>query len=898
MKLTPFAAQTLRDRYMTDLDQEPSDVFTRAIKSYMLEPEHEARMLKYVDKQWFTPSTPILSNAGTDRGSPISCFLNHVEDSRTSINAHYSETGWLASNGGGVGTSWSKLRSVGSKTSKGSQSNGVIPFISVLDRTVLAFSQGGTRRASYAAYLDVGHPEIAEFIEMRKPTGGGDINRKSLNLHHGVCLSDAFMNAVMADIDWDLIDPHTKEVKKTVKARDLWEAILETRALTGEPYMFFTDNVNNKRPKVLKDLGVEIYGSNLCVAPETKILTDKGHVRISLLKDEEVNVWNGREWSQVTVRKTGEEQKLLKVVLSDGKAIDCTPYHKFYVKNSYHQEAVIKRAHELNKGDKLIKLETVAIEGTKVLDKAYTNGFFTADGTGSHTVYLYGKKKMLKPFIEHEGKWSEITIENGTRLQAKVEGLRPKHFVPDAIHTIESRLQWFAGLIDGDGVICVNGDSQTLQLGSINLTFLREVQLMLQTLGVQSKIRKMRDAGQNYLPKNDGTGNYAFYDTQATYRLLITGTGLWNLLQLGLKTNRLHITAHKPNRECSALVKVEDVIDEGRYDDTYCFTEPLRNMGVFNGILTGNCTETLVATQLPNGTPATGTCCLGSLNIELFDEYKDDLEQVVEDCLLYLSIVQQTWVDSESEGSESAQANAAYYNDVGLGACGFHGYLQKKGIPFESALATSANHKIFGGIWEAALKANKVLADVYGSCDAHHANGTEGHFTHLLAVAPNASTSIFIDTTPGIEPNPANVFLRKTASGTSIEKNKHLQPVLAKYGKDDDETWNDIALNAGSVQHLEFLSEWERDVFKTAREINQQWVIQHAADRTQYIDQGASTNLMFDEGVSREYFNKIHLLAWQQGLKTLYYCRMDVPRDKKNPKQHTIMDTDCLACAN
>ena len=586
MHLNPFAIATLTDRYMAPQDNTVYDVFTRSIESYGSDTGRKERLHSYVQRNWFVPSTPVLANAGTSRGNPIACFLSRVDDSRTGILGHYTESGWLASNGGGIGSYWGDVRTIGERTSHGSQSNGMLPFQSVIDRLVVAFAQGSTRRASYAGFLPVSHPEINEFIDMRKPTGG-DINRKNLNLHHGACLPDEFMQAVVADDNWCLVDPHSGVIKEEIKARALWEHILETRSLTGEPYMVFTGNMNKYRPAILKALGVSSDTTNLC-------------------------------------------------------------------------------------------------------------------------------------------------------------------------------------------------------------------------------------------------------------------------------------------------------------------------------------TEITVATKMPNGDPATGVCCLGSLNLDKWDEFVDELDQVVEDCLWYLWHVLDDFISSTLKGAELAQKNAAYYRDVGLGTLGFHSYLQQKRIPFCSAMAVSINHKVFRALRGAIFEANQALVGELGECRASYdarftapeIHNTRLAFTHTTAIAPNASTSIFADASPGIEPWTANGFIRKTASGTYIEKNKYLQMVLQGHGQDNEEVWTDIIVNHGSVQHLDFLNEYEREVFLTAYEMDQLWIIQHAADRQPMIDQAQSVNLYFPPKTDRRIFNRVHIAAWQKGLKTLYYAKglaahkATTGRVVHEIKQQEVEDTECLACAN
>ncbi len=300
--LSEFSFKTLEDRYLLAGEKSPQEAFGRAAMAFADDDEHAQRLYDYASKLWFMFSTPVLSNGGTTRGLPISCFLNYVDDSRVGITNHYTENAFLSSVGGGVGGCWSGVRSVGSTTSNGSESTGVIPFLKVVDAEMLAFSQGVTRRGSYAAYLDISHPEIEEFLDIRKPTGG-DINRKSTNLHHGVVISDDFMQIIENatriegyDDSWDLIDPNTNETKKTVSAKTLWVKLIQNRVETGEPYIMFKDTVDEALPDFQRRKGLNVNQSNLC--SEITLPTDEDRTAVCCLSSvnlEEYDEWKDNE---------------------------------------------------------------------------------------------------------------------------------------------------------------------------------------------------------------------------------------------------------------------------------------------------------------------------------------------------------------------------------------------------------------------------------------------------------------------------------------------------------------------------------------------------------------------------------------------------------------------------
>ena len=573
--LTDFGKTTLKDRYLLPDETSPQDGFMRAAKAFSDNDEMAERIYNYASKLWFMFSTPILSNGGTSRGMPISCFLNYVGDSREGLTGHYTENAWLASIGGGIGGYWGHVRSDGVATSGGSQSSGSIPFLHVVDSEIMAFSQGKTRRGSYAAYMDISHPEIIEFLEMRKPSGG-DIHRKCLNLHHAVNISDEFMQLIEKciteptyDDSWNLIDPHTNEVVRTVSARDLWQKILEIRVATGEPYVSFIDTIYEAMPETQKKLGLNVHHSNLC---------------------------------------------------------------------------------------------------------------------------------------------TEITLPT----------------------------------------------------------------------------------------------------------------------------------------------------DEHR----------------------------------------TAVCCLSSVNLEKFDEWQNN-NLFISDLVRFLDNALTYFIENAPDSVFRAKFSAANERSIGLGAMGFHAYLQSKGIPFEGALAKSMNLKIFRHIKEQAVAESKRLGIKRG--EAPDMEGTGMRNAHLLAIAPNASSSIICGTTsPSIEPFRANAYVQKTMSGSFLVKNKYLEKLLEKKGINTDKTWTSILANRGSVLHLKELSDYEKDTFKTAIEINQQWVIEHASDRQKFICQAQSVNVFVPADVNVKELHDIHMLAWKRKLKTLYYCRSEAIKRaellSKKIERTIIPEADCLAC--
>ena len=570
--------QRLRESYMKEEEVSPQERFAYVSESFASNQDHAQRLYEYSSKHWLSYSTPILSFGRSKRGLPISCFLNYMDDSAEGLVDNLSETNWLSMFGGGVGVH------VGIRNSD-DKSTGVMPHLKIYDASSLAYRQGRTRRGSYAAYLDIHHPDIIQFLEMRKPTG--DQNVRTLNLHHGINITDEFMTIIenaMKDPDFDdsfqLKNPATGLVVETVSAKYLWQKILDLRMQTGEPYLVFIDTANKALPKWLSEKGLKINGSNLC---------------------------------------------------------------------------------------------------------------------------------------------TEI-----------------------------------------------------------------------------------------FLPTNE---------------------------------------------------------------------------------------------------KRTAVCCLSSLNLEYYDQWKND-KQFILDVMEMLDNVLQYFIDRAPSTIARAKFSAMMERSIGVGALGFHAFLQKKGIAIDGVMAKSYNNEIFKHIHSSCLAADKVLAEQRGSCiDAGHGNIIR-RFSHHTAIAPNASSSLIMgNTSPSVEPYRANVFRQDTLSGAFVYKNRFLKAQLAALGMDNDDVWASIISNEGSVQHLD-IPDNLKEVFKTAMEIDQRWLVELAADRQQYIDQGQSINLFFPANVSIKYLHAIHFLAWKSGLKSLYYLRSEKVRkaDKVGAQikrqriedeidLKTVADGDtCLAC--
>lgn len=746
----------------------PADTFStfHGVKDQQL----ADRIYHAVINKWFMYSSPVLSNSlpalpslppaeeeceggglegnvGT-QGLPISCFLSMIPDSKEGLVAARSEAAWLSMMGGGISV-YAANRSVDSK------STGVMAHLKGYDSDTLSYRQTATRRGSMAAYLDIDHPEIVSFLEMRDPTGG-DSNKKCFNLNNATNLTDSYMHAVIKGTSYPLIDPKHGATGKTLDAREIWELQMNLRFNTGEPYTTFIDNINNRLPIQITNPDYRVRQSNLCVAPETLILTDKGYLPIASLEGEQVKVWNSKEWSEVTIIKTGTNQPLITVITSGGQELTCTPYHKFYV---------------------LHPLTTPSPEG--------------------------------------------------------------------------------------------GGD-----------------------VGVEKRAIELK-VGDSLLP---------FYLPATTTKV-------------------------EPGQ-------VVSILDTGRKDDTFCFTEPKRGMGVFNGILTGQCNEITLMTSEER----TAVCCLSSLNLDKYDEWKDT--NLVADLVTFLDNVLEFFIENAHPVNlKRAIFSASQERAIGIGTIGFHSYLQSKSIAFESRDAAREAYYIYKDIKDKALAQSIALgaergvapdcADRTIACNRTNtsvSNNREGSTylgtrnSHLLAVAPNASSADLLgelitlkdgtvydsSPSPSIEPLAANAYNSQGRAGSHLLVNRHLVALLnTKYNKATPEVIENIIQHKGSVQQLDFLSQHEKNVFKTFTELNPMWVVELAAVRQEHICQSQSVNIRVSNSITLEQMSDIHMSAWQKGLKGLYYCRSEAAGktnvgtggDKPlNSVPVTIEYGSCLAC--
>lgn len=561
-------------------------------------------------------TTPDWTNLGTHSRGYASCCLFTAGDSIGSLNAHDTIAYKMTAASAGLGDML-LTRSAGDSIRGGLvKHNGKLPYLRLSQELARANKQGA-RSGALTTSICVLDPEVFDLISARNPKTVD--SKRVAGIDYSLSANKSFFERVAKDQDWMLISYYyAKDLwesffdednrrfnllyekyendgsvpKKIVKARDIALLHIQNEQELGRQYETNITEINRHTPA--KD---RIYHSNLCVAPETQILTKDGYIPIAELEDEIVSIWNGEDWSETVVRKTGENQKLLKVVTNNGYEIECTPYHKFYVFNGYGRPYKEVRANDLKKDDKLAKFDLPVVEGHKEFNRAYENGFYSGDGCyykGSQIIYLYHEKMLLKDLFSNTS-WNYQ--EDQKRMVGYTKGLKEKFFVPSNEYNIESRLNWLAGYLDADGCVYRCGTNEQIVASSVEYNFLKEIQMMLQTLGVSSKITHMSDAGYKSLPANDGTGEMKDFYCQGSWRLLITSCDVYKLMCLGLDLKRLSVVKRLPQRDAKQFVKVSKVVDEERYDDTYCVNEPKRHMVMFNGILTGQCQEIVQPTR-------------------------------------------------------------------------------------------------------------------------------------------------------------------------------------------------------------------------------------------------------------------------------------------------------------
>lgn len=612
----------ITDRVANKCFETPQFVFMRVALGVMNNMPKERRIEDVVAVYQFLSNgilnapSPYMLYLGTNHRGLASCCVYISDDNIPSLSVGDYIAYMMTCASAGIGGTL-LTRSKGDPVRNGTIEHlGKLPYLKYTESGVNANKQAG-RGGAATMYFSVLDPELGDLLKLRHPTTVDE--KKIKDIDYGLAYNASFIRRGALNQDWMLISYlyapdlwhalYSSDIakfdelyekyeksdlpKKFVPARSIIKEFLTNSYEVGRLYEFAADNVNGHTP--FKET---IWSSNLCVAPETMILTNQGYVPIHLLENQNIDIWNGHQWSNVHVVKTGTNQKLFDITTDSGQSISCTPYHKFYIFDGYNKPYKEVRAHELKPGDALCKFDLPIVNGQFELDNAYINGFYSGDGClakEGQRIYLYNTKRNLTDKFSDGSSW--IIQEDLNRQYKHYTNLKDKFFVPTASYSVKSRLDWLAGYLDADGCVYSNGTNQQLTASSIELEFLKEVQLMLQTLGVSSKIKEMHNEGFRLLPKNDGSGDLDKFWCQKSYRLLISSSGSYKLLQLGLKLHRLQIANRLPQREAERFIKIVSVVDNGRIDDTYCFTEPEVGMGMFNGLLTGQCAEIALVTK-------------------------------------------------------------------------------------------------------------------------------------------------------------------------------------------------------------------------------------------------------------------------------------------------------------
>jgi ribonucleoside-diphosphate reductase alpha chain len=973
-----------------------------------------------MSQKYFTHATPTLFNAGTPSPQLSSCYLVAMEDdSIEGIFNTLKDCALISKYSGGIGlhihnirAKYSHIRGTNGKT------DGLVPMLRVYNNTARYVNQSGKRNGSFAIYLEPWHADVEDFLEMKK--NHGDEEMKARDLFYALWISDLFMERVKSSGKWSLMCPHEcpglsdvygskfvelyekyeseGKVRKTVNARDLWFKILDAQMETGTPYLLYKDAANFKSNQ--KNLGT-IKSSNLCVAPETMILTEKGHIEIKSIVNQNIKIWNGSEWSEVIIKKTGENQELIDIYTDDGSKLTCTPYHKFYIQNNYSTSSIEKvEAKDLKPNDRLIKCEYPVIDGCESMPYSYTHGFFCGDGTYTnktdepekyckykalkghyfckrHLAYetdnylvnkdyilgdeeltcqaksyvkkpmvsLYGDKQKL---LEHIEKRSYVNDEKSKKINILLPvDLNEKFDIPSHFCSIKDKLDWFAGYCDADGSISRNGDNEQLQVASINKQFLENIKLMLQTCGINPKVKLGQNRTESYLP--DGKGGYKYFEVKPIYRLLISSYDLYNLYILGFKPKRLVVSGNKPSRDAKQFIKILKIEDNNRIDDTYCFTEPKKNMGIFNGIITGQCTEILEYSD----DKETAVCNLASIGLPTFvnkNTKQFDYEKLHEVTKVVTNNLNKV-IDINFYPTEKTKTSNFKHRPIGIGVQGLADTFVLMDIPFHSEEAKEVNKLIFETIYHASLKKSNEIAiqrsfyikNLLNNSDLQHTLGfieeeetnilnrenrdllgayssfegspaSEGILQFdlwsitpserynwselkdsivkyglrnslLVAPMPTASTSQILGFNECFEPFTSNLYSRRTLAGEFVVVNKYLMKELIDLGYWNEKIKNNIIANKGSIQQLTVLPEHIRNKYKIVWEIPMKHIIDMSADRGAFICQSQSLNL-WTEDPTYNALTSMHFYSWKKGLKTgIYYLRR---KAKHQAQQFTI----------
>ena len=756
---------------------------------------------------------------------------------------------------------------------------------------------GGKRNGSFAIYLEPWHADVEMFLQMRK--NHGDEELKARDLFYALWIPDLFMERVKSNGQWTLMCPHEcpglSDVygdkfktlyekyetdgrgKRTVNARDLWFQILDAQMETGTPYLLYKDAANRKSNQ--KNLGT-IKSSNLCVAPETLVLTDDGHYPIYSLwagnypenqqeSHKMVNIWNGTEFSEVEVMKTGEDQELVEVFTSDGVSLVCTPYHKFFIREN--EDIYIKEARDLNPEDELQECPAFpctdkgeSIERMKAIDLGIEVGMMS------------------------------LRLTDETVLTSNI-------FVP-MYYNLQTKLDWLAGFLEP--YVCdlrIDKESH-IYIPCKSLIFLQDLKWMLQTCGINTYIQCVEEDTKN---------------------LVIAVIQIKRLMQFGLAFYHDYFkekeisAAEMASEIMNPIIKITRVEQLTRREDTYCFVEPLQHAGVFNGIRTSQCTEIIEYSDKDE----TAVCNLASIALPAFVEPSDEgevtfnyekLHEVTKIVTGNLNRI----IDVNYYPTPKTRVSNMRHRPIGIGVQGLADVFLRMGFTFTEAKSKQMNRDIFETIYHASLERSCEIAQEEGAYETFKGSpASEGILqfdmwevdpgstrydwsdmktqikTHglrnslLLAPMPTASTSQILGYNECIEPITSNIYTRRTIAGEFIMVNRYLMKELLDLGMWNETLKNHMVANNGSIQDLEYIPQEVRDKYKTVWEIPMRDLIDMSADRGVFICQSQSLNLWMEDP-NYNTMTSMHFYSWSKGLKTgIYYLRR---RPRHQAQQFTI----------
>ncbi|XWV24838.1 putative ribonucleoside di phosphate reductase alpha subunit [Tupanvirus deep ocean] len=924
-----------------------------------------------LSKGYFTHATPTLFNAGTTHEQLSSCFLLGINDDMEAIGECWKDCAVISKYAGGIGINVTNIRVDGAYINSTQGQASGLRLLTVFNQIARYADQGGKRAGSIAIYIEPWHADVYFFLDLKKNTGAETERARDLFL--ALMVNDIFMERVENDGVWSLMCPaecpellnkfgeefttiykkYESEEKfiKQVPARDLWFKIMESQIETGVPYIVFKDAVNYKSNQI--NIGV-VNGSNLCVSGDTMILTSKGYMNIKRMENKKVNVWNGEDFSEVTIKKTGINQDMIKIDFTNGSSLKCTPYHKFYITDANKNQNITKiEANQLKIGDKLIKTKYPIIKnGSNNFKYPYTHGLFCADGTYEKSketpkqcnynpivgkkyckrhinhfqdmdtssmkdinkchgisnidhpkIDLYSDKQELYEFLD-VSQCGNFDFKNNKLSVRLYHDIAEKFKVP-INYDIDIKLRWLEGLLDGDGCLCINGTNKSLQISSINKKFLNKVKYMLHTMGCDPKVTLASTRDKSLLP--DGKGGQKMYDRKIIYRIIINSNDLHNLVKLGLNPKRLNLgKIEKPQRCASQFVKIKKITKLNKKEDTYCFTEPKRNMGIFNGIIAGNCAEIVEVSSADEY----AVCNLASICLPKYIKYVNgkpefdykELYRVARVAARNLNNV----IDINFYPVDKTRVTNLKHRPIGIGVQGLADVFAMFKTPFDSELARDINKKIFETIYYGALTESMTIAkesghyqsfrgsplsqgkfqfDLWG-LDRNQLSGMwdwnglmEEILIHGVANSlvttcmPTASTSQIMGNNECIEPYTENIYTRTTLAGEYYIINKHLMKDLMELGLWNSDMVDLIKYFEGSIANIPGIPDDIKQIYRTVWEIPQKSIIDMAADRGPFVDQTQSMNIF----IAKANFVKLNsclFRAWKRGLKTgIYYLR-------------------------